>query len=181
MFSALNPYLFWIKLVGATIALAAAFGSGFWLEGTIKDRTILTMQRDQANALVAAQTLAAQHQADADRITHDADVSNAAAHQKIVTVTQHIIQKVPKYVTPQTDVLFPLPCGFIRLHDASALGVEPSEISLPANNADGDKCPVTTSDASSIIAANYALALGWRTDLQTWEKWYADQAAKWPK
>lgn len=181
MFNLLNPYMLWVKLAGAALAFAAVFGSGMWLEGTIKDRTIFKMQRDQANAVVAAQAIAAQHQAEADRITHDADVSNAAAHQKIITVTQHIIQKVPQYVTPQTDARFPLPCGFIRLHDASALGVEPSEISLPANNVDGDKCPVTTSDAGSIIAANYALALGWRADLQTWEKWYADQAAKWPK
>lgn len=150
-----------------------------WLEGTIKDHKILTMQRDAANAVVKAQADAIIKQAAADKITHDRDVANAAAHQQIVTVTQHIIQKVPVYVTAQTDNMFPLPCGFIRLHDAAAAGSDPSTISIPAGKSDADKCDVTASNAASIIAGNYGLALGWRADAQTWEKWYADQAAKW--
>lgn len=179
MFGFLTPYMLWIKIAGVVLVLGGAFGSGFWLEKTIKDRTILTMQRDQANAVVAAQTQAAQHQAAADKITHDRDVDNAAEHQRIITVTQRIIQKVPVYVTPQTDSKFPLPCGFVRLHDAAASGADPATISLPAGKSDADECPVAASAAASIITLNYSLALGWRADAQTWEKWYVDQAAAW--
>lgn len=181
MFGFLNPYLLYLKIGGAVLAVAGVFGSGMWLEGTIKDRTILTMQRDAANAAAAAAHAAAAHQAAADKITHDQDVANAEAHQKIVTVTQHIIQKVPTYVTPETDKRFPLPCGFVRLHDAAADGVEPAAVPFPAGYADGQQCPVAASYAASIIAGNYGLALGWRRDLQTWENWYQEQAAKWPK
>lgn len=177
--SFLSPYMLYIKIAGAVLAFAAIFGSGMWLEGTIKDKTILTMQRDAANAVVKAQNDAEAHQAAADKITHDQDVANATAHQKIVTVTQHIIQKVPVYVTAQTDNLFPLPCGFIRLHDAAASGTDPAAVPIPAGKSDADKCDVTASYAASIIAGNYGLALGWRADVQTWEKWYADQAAIW--
>jgi hypothetical protein len=181
MFGFLNPYMLYMKIGGAVLAVAAVFGSGMWLEGTVKDRAILKMQRDAAQAVVVAQADAAAHQAAADKITHDRDVANAAEHQKIVTVTQHIIQKVPTYVTAQTDAHFPLPCGFVRLHDAAAIGVEAAAVPFPAGYADGQPCPVTASYAASVIAGNYGLALGWRADLQGWEKWYADQSAAWPK
>jgi hypothetical protein len=86
MFSFLNPYMLYLKIGGAVLACAAVFGSGMWLEGTVKDRAILKMQRDAAQAEVAAANDAAAHQAAADKITHDRDVANAAEHQKIVTV-----------------------------------------------------------------------------------------------
>lgn len=181
MFSFLSPYLLAIKIGAAVIALGGAFGAGYWLEDKIKSNTILTMQRDAANALAAADAAGAKRQAAADQITHDADVANAAAHQKITTITQKIIQKVPVYVTPKTDSAFPLPCGFIVLHDAAASGSDPSTISLPPGKSDADECPVTASDAAEIIAGNYALALGWRADAQNWETWYAAQAANWNK
>lgn len=179
MFSFLTPYLLWIKLGAAALAFGAAFVGGYWLEGTIKDKTILTMQRNAATVEANARKDAADRQAAADKITHDQDVANATAHQQIVTVTQHIIQKVPQYVTPQTDARFPLNCGWLRLHDAAASGVEPAVIPLPAGKYDADICPVAASVAAGIIAQNYGLALGWRADARTWEKWYADQLAAW--
>jgi hypothetical protein len=181
MFSFLNPYMLWIKIGAAVLLIGGAFGSGMAVETKFKNAVIAGMERDQAKAVVAAYADAAKHQADADKITHDRDVANAAGHQKIVTVTQHIIQKVPTYVTPETDNRFPLPCGFVRLHDAAASGVEAAAVPIPANLADGQQCPVTASYAASIIAGNYGLALGWRADLQAWEKWYAEQAAAWSK
>ncbi len=50
MFSFLNPYMLLIKIGGAILAGAAIFGAGMWLEGTIKDKTILAMQREQEKA-----------------------------------------------------------------------------------------------------------------------------------
>lgn len=48
MFSFLNPYLFWIKLAGAALALAAVFGSGMWLEAKFKNVQIANLERDAA-------------------------------------------------------------------------------------------------------------------------------------
>ncbi len=50
MLAFLNPYMMWIKLGAIVLGLAGAFGGGMWLEGIFKDKTILTMQRDQAKA-----------------------------------------------------------------------------------------------------------------------------------
>jgi hypothetical protein len=181
MFAFLTPYLMWIKIGAAVLVIGGAFGSGIWLEAKIKDDTILTMQKNAANALAAADAATAKRQAAADQITHDTDVANALAHQKIVTVSQKIIQKVPVYVDQKTDASFPIPCGFAVLHDAAASGSDPSTVPIPAGKSDADICPVTASTAASIIASNYALALGWRQDAIAWENWYAAQSAAWNK
>lgn len=58
MLDFLNPYLFWIKLAGAALALAAAFGAGMWLQGTIKDRQIAQIERDAAEQTAVDATAA---------------------------------------------------------------------------------------------------------------------------
>jgi hypothetical protein len=54
----LTPYLLWIKLAGAALALGAAFGSGMWLQGTIKDKQIAIIQRDAAEQTAVDATAA---------------------------------------------------------------------------------------------------------------------------
>ncbi len=58
----LTPYLFWIKLSLGAIAVAGAFAGGFWLEGTIKDRDILSLK------LAASQKQAADVTASLDQL-----------------------------------------------------------------------------------------------------------------
>lgn len=54
----LTPYLFWLKLAGAAVALIAAFSSGMWLQGTIKDKQIAVIQRDAAERTAVDATAA---------------------------------------------------------------------------------------------------------------------------
>jgi hypothetical protein len=175
----LNPYAVYFKIAGAALLALAIGAASWWVTATYFRLQISGMEKQQALAITIAQDRAAHQQEDADKITHDADVANAEAHQKIVYRTQTIIQKVPEYVTPETDARFPLPCGFLRLHDAAASSVDPSAVSLPAGKSDFDKCDVTTSVAASAIAGNYGLALGWRADLNAWSNWYTNQKTNW--
>jgi hypothetical protein len=147
----------------------------------VEESAVLRLQVAGQEAIIKAQNSAKAEQAQADKITHDNDVLNALAHQKIVTNTVHILQKVPVYVSAQTDSAFPLNCGWLRLHDAAASGADPATISLPTGKSDTDICPVAASTAASIIAANYELALGWRQDAITWQSWYDAQAATYNK
>lgn len=48
MFGFLNPYMLWVKLAGAALALAAVFGSGMWLEAKFKNVQIANLERDAA-------------------------------------------------------------------------------------------------------------------------------------
>jgi hypothetical protein len=175
----LNPYAIYFKIAGAVLlVLAIAFGV-HWVDANYYGLKISEMEKQQALAITIAQDKAAHQQEAADKITHDLDVKNAEDHQKIVYRTQTLIQQVPQYVTPETDARFPLPCGFIRLHNAAAGGVDAAAVALPAGKSDGDKCDVAASTAASIIAGNYGLALGWKADSLNWQKWYDQQKTNW--
>jgi hypothetical protein len=81
---------------------------------------------------------------------------------RVVHDTTHALQKeIPSYVTPATDRAFPLPRGFIRLHDAAAAGVLPG----PARDTDATASDVTASEAAGVIAANYGTCLEIREQL----------------
>ena len=75
--------------------------------------------------------------------------------------TQTLQREIPTYVTPATDHAFPLPRGFIRVHDAAATGVLPG----PARDTDAQASDVTASRAADVIAANYGTCLEIREQL----------------
>lgn len=175
----LSPYLIWIKIGAAVLGGLLIATAAWWVTATYYRLKITDMKLIQSQAVVIAQDKAAHQQEAADEITRKQDVANAEAKQKIVYRTQTLIQKVPEYVTPQTDARFPLPCGFIRLHDAAANGLDVAAVPLPAGKSDADECPVAASTAASIIVGNYGLALGWKADANTWRSWYDQQKTNW--
>lgn len=110
--------------------------------------------------------------AQADTFAALFDASTARLDVKIVTryvdrvrvvhdTTQTLQREIPSYVTPATDRAFPLPRGFVRLHDAAAAGVLPS----PARTTDATASDVTASHAADVIAANYGTCLAIREQL----------------
>lgn len=100
------------------------------------------------------------------------DASVAKVDVKIITqyvdrvrvvhdTTQTLQREIPTYVTPATDRAFPLPVGFVRLHDAAATGVLPG----PAGATDATASDITASQAADVIAANYGTCLEIREQL----------------
>lgn len=178
------PSLPWVSIA----IYAAVFAAGAATGGTVAykigyyngHKEVEALQKqildDQADKIKAIQ-LAVAKQAAQDAVSEKAAVEAAQKLQKIVTVTNTIVKKVPVYVTQKTDAAFPLPCGFVRLHDAAATGVDPDQIALPTGKSDGDACPVAASVAARIIAENYGQALKWRTQLIGWQGFYSDLRA----
>jgi hypothetical protein len=118
---------------------------------------------DLSSRLASAQadTVAALFEASASRldvkvVTHYVDRVRA-----VHDTTQAIQREIPSYVTPATDRAFPLPVGFVRLHDAAATGVLPG----PARDTDATASDVTASQAVHVIAANYGACLEIREQL----------------
>ncbi len=110
--------------------------------------------------------------AQADTMAALFDASVAKVDVKIITqyvdrvrvvhdTTQVIQREISTYVTPSTDRAFPLPVGFIRVHDAAATGVLPG----PAGDTDATASDITTSHAADVIAANYGTCLEIREQL----------------
>lgn len=75
--------------------------------------------------------------------------------------TQTLQREIPTYVTPATDRAFPLPRGFVRVHDAAATHGLPG----PARDTDAQASDITASRAADVIAANYGTCLEIREQL----------------
>lgn len=139
---------------GAMIALVAGFG-GEWTRGKIDAANYEKLELSIAAANQRALTQAISTQKSLDAASAAADEAAIKKQQVIVTQTKTVIEKVPYYVSAETDATFPLPCGFIRLHDAAASGADPATVAIPAGLTDASACPVKASDAAVIIAENY--------------------------
>lgn len=171
----------WIKpalLAAAAALLGIAIAAGaWWVTATYYRLQISEGEKRHALEIIIAQNAAARTAEEAAAITHGINTAATEARARRLETVIANLQKVPSHVTPETDRLFPLPCGFVRMHDAGARGIAAAAVSLPAGAADGDQCPVTASAAASIIQRNYALARDWKAEVDGWWAWYAQQKA----
>ena len=168
--------------VGVSLALAIALG---W--GGIQSVRLNHAKSDLAAALSTvqqykdAEKAAQSHAKTVDTAsateTKLASTDAAKAVERVRTVFQTITKEVPVYVTVQTDQRFPLPVGFVRVHDAAAAGLDVSQVPDAAGKLDDAPSGVPASDAAAIIASNYGSCTADRArlvGLQDWVK--AEQA-----
>lgn len=138
-----------MKYAAATLAalLLLAVLAAAWLHHRLG---VAEQQRDQAQTqMVAAQFGESDAKADVRTVVQFHD--RVQVIEKAITVTQ---REIPRYVTPATDALYPLPVGFVRVHDAAATLVPGV---APAGAADAQASPVKASDALAIITDNYGI------------------------
>lgn len=137
--------------IGALSAAIAAFGS-YEFTAALKDRTIDQMKLADSLAVTKAWQAGWALKEAADKVTHDADVAYAQKQQKTVTVTVENIRKVPVYVNAKDDARCHLNLGFVRVLDATALGITPEE--LPNRSAEPDSADsgIPLSSASALLA-----------------------------
>lgn len=158
-----NPYVILGALVGAIMLCLASFGAG---------HHYAVLQEDKAIAKAEAQAiLDTQAQ---DKITHDADVAQALAQQKIVTQTKTIIQKVPVYVSKKAVDACVVPIGFIRLHNAAASdGTVPDAAGI-SNDAPAG---IGLDTVAASVAGNYGTYHYVAAQLRALQAWVAAQQA----
>lgn len=101
----------------------------------------------------------------------------AARTAEIRTVHPQIRLEVPRLVTPETDARYPLPVGFVRLHDASAAGVPPARVPDPAGRADDAASGIAASEAATVIDLNYEACRDHAARLIGWQSWWRGQSA----
>lgn len=144
--------------IAAAVGLAVAFwwhGNDRYSAGQADERTAQEIARKGAEVAAYARGVARQYQIDKGLIAaaDKAGFERGKAQARTVTLTKEIV----RYVTPETDARFTLPCGMLRLHDAAALGVGAETLRNPSGLADGDACPVKASDLAAVIVWNYGL------------------------
>lgn len=99
-----------------------------------------------------------------------------AGQVEIRTVTQQITKEVPVYVTALADSRNWVTLGFVRIHDAAALGK-----ALPESTAELVDSPsgVTPSAVAETVIENYGTC---RTALEVvkgWQEWYLTESENW--
>lgn len=117
-------------------------------------------------------------QAKAAQITEDVGRRVAERETEVRTVTRTIVEKVPIYVTAEADRL-PVPLGFVRLHDAAALGTP--AVPFGAGESPDSPSGLGLSAVAGTVIGNYGQCLAWREQVIGWQAWYAEQKAAWDK
>lgn len=83
-----------------------------------------------------------------------------------------VIREVPVYVTQESDRNCVVPDGFVRVHDAAA-----NQVALPAPAAGSDPdadSGVALSTVAGTVAENYAIAYGWKAQLDLCQAYVSD-------
>jgi len=135
-----------MKVIAAVLLalLAAAAGVLAWQYRRVQDLSDALVKAQTQVIVAGFETSAAR--ADIHIITRYVD------RERVIRQVIHDIQReAPRYVTSGTDAAFPLPVGFVRLHDAAAAADLPG----PPGAADAQASGVTASDAAVVIAGNY--------------------------
>ena len=117
----------------------------------------------------------------AAEITQDvgAQVETVRADTRVVYRT--ITERIPVYVTPEIDRAYPVPVGFVRLHDAAAAGGSAPTLSdRPGEPADAPS-GIPLSAVADTVTENYAGCTDDRARLKGWQDWYAEQRAAWDR
>lgn len=166
-----------VGLLSASIAAVAAYKVTAWS----KDETIHSMQIADDRAAIGALDNSAKATADFIAVTARVSASLTASLDHTIFMTQTIIKEVPRYVTPEIDAAYPVPCGVIRMRDAAALQTDPARLESTACPSDGAKSPVAASALSTEDAGAIGAFYEVESDRQALRDWANGVLKVWAK
>lgn len=94
--------------------------------------------------------------------------------EKIVVVKEKgdvIIQKVPEFITKESDAKCVVPNGFVVLHDSASK----NEVPKASSSTDGDASGVALSQVATTVAGNYTTCHEVREQLKSLQEWVKEQ------
>jgi len=105
--------------------------------------------------------------------TGAAEDATEHAQARIAWRTRTLVEEIPHAMPPASDRAWPLSVGFVRLHDAAALGIDLSGVAAPAGRPDASASRVAPSALAGILARNYGDCRADAAELAGWQAWYA--------
>lgn len=159
--------------VSTALAGAAGFTLAWKLQGAEIARLELAATKKELRGRQATDKLENKTQGVADKV----DRQHAATQAKIETERRYILERVPIYVRPEDDAEYPVPLGFVRLHDAAARG-DVSALAGPSGDADRAPSGVALSTVGTVVADNYGTLHACRARVAAWEQFYAGVRAE---
>ncbi|MBJ7446868.1 MAG: hypothetical protein JHC81_04975 [Brevundimonas sp.] len=161
-------------------ALVLAIGIALGTGGTWKVRDWMAAEAalKVAKSDLRAARIVVDRTQGAAQITQDVSATVDQRQAQTRTVYRTITERIPVYVPPEIDRAYPVPYGFVRLHDAAAVGAAPA---LPDGTGQPDDAPsgVALSAVAGTVIDNYGQCYAWRDQLIGWQDWYRQQQAAW--
>jgi hypothetical protein len=154
-----------LSLFAAAAAAIGSFAAG-WQVHSWRDGAAQNHAAQAAVKTVQRQAAASQAIAVADQRTQD----------RVRTVTRTLIERIPTYVSATTDAHYPLPWGFVRVHDAAAVGDDLSAAAPDAGRPDEAASDVAASEAARIVVANYGACRADQARLAELQDWARSMA-----
>ncbi|MCY1649057.1 hypothetical protein OVA11_18955 [Caulobacter sp. SL161] len=128
----------------------------------------------QADRMAKASKIADEVRAKAGVITQDIRRDVAVKTVEIRWRTKTLKEEVPIYVPFEVDRTFSVPVGFVRMHDAAALGS-----TLPRSPGGPVEAPsgVALYTVADTVVDNYGACHVLEVEALAWREWYSRQAA----
>lgn len=161
--------------------IIAAIGLGLLVVGTavvthkVDAAAYLKLELGYQKAMGEAIAQTAAVQLAQDMISLDAAVAEAAAQQKIVTVTNVVTKEVVVHVPINTKCAVSV--GFVRVLNAIILGSGPTDLSYAPGQPDDACAPIDPRALAGYVLTNYGAALGNAQQLTSLQKWVTDVIA----
>ncbi|QUT04062.1 hypothetical protein KFK14_12985 [Sphingobium phenoxybenzoativorans] len=162
------------KLAIVAVGAAVSFYAGYRWRDTDFQRHLKADMERSARLTAKIRNI----EADATAMAIQIRDTNDSREANVRTVFKTIIRKVPEYVEKTAasralDAAGGLPAGFVQLHNAAALGVDP-EITAPASAFSPDApTGIGLPQAATVIVGNYENYHVCRGRLEEWDTWYA--------
>lgn len=137
-------------------------------------RGVKSERESEAKRLASAVRVVKKVEAKAEAITTTTDEQVAKREVEIRTVTKTLVERIPVYVSVETERSLVLPAGLIRLHNQAASGlpeVPPDPGFLP-----DAPSGVTASAFGETIVRNYGTAYSWKEAALACRSWVSEQA-----
>jgi len=149
-----------LSLFAAAATAIGGFAAGWkvhdWRDGAAEVHAATAAAKTVQRQAAASQTIA---------------VADQAAQDRVRTVTRTLIEKAPVYVSATTDARFPLPLGFVRLHDAAVAGDDLSAAAPGSGGPDDAPSGVAASAAAAVIVGNYGACHADQARLAALQAW----------
>lgn len=145
----LKPYMGWALLGASALAIGGAFSGGYWLAATVKGATIARMQRDEATGITNSLNLSLDTTHRLAAMASAVSLQLAADTGRVSYMTFTITKEIPRYVTPEIDARYPVPCAVVRMRDAAILQADAAGLAAAACASDDAASPISASALSA--------------------------------
>jgi len=176
--TAIAPYLTWIKLGAAALALVGLLGAGFyagyrWELGTYEKRVADDAAAQTKAVAEKAASISAQ-----DAVNTAAAISEAQSQTKVEIHTVTVTKEIPTYVHDKISCPGPT-VGLARVLFGAASATDPATLNLAPGQSDDDCSDVTASEVASWFTQYAGNSQGNAQQLNDLESWVtANHAAQ---